>query len=202
MNTIRKKLVLILPLSLMLSPVLGATQLVQQEQGTPARRQQKKVGVLPAHSQNDQLVEEVIIGQLYEFAKPYKNQTLPSQSVQEKKALIEQLPQETKEKILKDLVIRMKDKELEHPFTVPQGTDYSQMDTFFLLVKSLMNHDQELEKKLNNCIGEKQLPKLGKKLSECPLPQSVRDLVTLTQMLKLVKLIQKRMETKAQLECA
>jgi|GEM_PF-5667521 hypothetical protein len=205
MNSIRRILILTI---LVGSLSLEANKLAAKRAAVEARAvAQEPVAPTPVVEQlnNEQLLEQASLDQLLEMATQYEpNLAWAGQPFSTKKAMVEQFSPSTKEQVFGHMVHRMMDSQATYPFVVPQGTNYSQMDTFFLLVRSLMSHDRELCHKLTHCIGEKQVLKLGTKLNGCldRVPQSIQNMLSPKKLnwqdkIRLANTINWRIKTKA-----
>lgn len=109
--------------------------------------------------------EENILGQLFAIAEHRCGLVFDAKTVEEKNAVLEKMPLAAKERILEELA-RMVLDENERPFIVPFGSDYSQLDMFFLLSITLMSHNKNFCDGLTRCIGEKDLFKLKVRLDK------------------------------------
>ena len=114
----------------------------------------------------DEQIEEEIINQIFAIAEQRCGYSFKAVTLAEKRAVLEQMSLEMKEEILEQMVQMLLD-DIDHPFAVPRGTNYSQLDMFFILSRTLMCHNKELCERLTRCIGERELYKLSTKLNKC-----------------------------------
>jgi hypothetical protein len=92
----------------------------------------------------------------------------------QKQATVNNFSAEAKGRIFEHLAQKFLNDRVACPFAMPTGSNYSQSDTFFLLLQRLRADNQEFCQALNGCLGKKDALAIGRIIN---IP-AVRDVLT------------------------